>query len=196
MKKLTKLFVAIMLLLLLFVPVVVNAEGGETLTNPEIAEIEDGPLNSFWDAVQDFISSPSWGTLAAIGSALLVAAMPFIWFALKKKLTTITEKLKAKLEIAKAEGTNYKKLYKAYRQDAEVNREKMNALFDGFASMIDAMNLRVDYKDKISATLDKAKELTAEPIELEPIPDIEPEDYDDEDILDNDAVEENNKVGW
>lgn len=194
MKKLTKLFIAIMLLSLLFVPFVVNADDGEVITDPEIVEVEDGPLNSFWDAVQDFIASPSWGTLAAIGSALLVLAMPFIWFWLKKKSITLTEKLKAKYEHAKTEAGNYKKLYKAYKQDVEVSREKINALFDGFASMIDAMNLRVDYKDKITKTLAEAKELKAEPIELEQIADIEPEDYEDDYV--SDEVAENTQVGW
>jgi hypothetical protein len=193
MIKLKKLFIVILVLFVFLMPVIVSAEDG---INPDPVIVEDGPLNSFWDAVQDFIASPSWGSLSAVLVALLVIVSPFVWFWLKKKSVTLVAKLKAKYEYAKAEAGNYKKLYKAYKQDQEVTREKINALFDGFASMIDAMNLRVDYKDKISATLDKAKELTAEPIELEPIPDIEPEDYDDEDILDNDAVEENNKVGW
>lgn len=188
-----KLFIVILVLFVFLMPVIVSAEDG---INPDPVIVEEGPLNSFWDAVQDFIASPSWGSLSAVLVALLVIVSPFVWFWLKKKSVTLVAKLKAKYEYAKAEAGNYKKLYKAYKQDQEVTREKINALFDGFASMIDAMNLRVDYKDKISATLDKAKELTAEPIELEPIPDIEPEDYDDEDILDNDAVEENNKVGW
>lgn len=195
MKKLTKIFIAIMLLSLLFVPLVVSAEdSAEVVTDPAVvAEVEEGPLNSFWDAVQDFIASPSWGSLSAVLVALLVIVSPFVWFWLKKKSVTLVAKLKAKYEYAKAEAGNYKKLYKAYKQDQEVTREKINALFDGFASMIDAMNLRVDYKDKITQTLAAAKELKAEPIELEPIADIEPEDYDDDYV--NDEVAET-QVGW
>lgn len=175
-------------------PVITFAEDGALTEEQAIVEVEDGPLNSFWDAVQDFISSPSWGTFAAVASAVLILAMPFIWFYLKKKSTILVTKLKAKYEHAKTEAGNYKKLYKAYKQDVEVSREKINALFDGFASMIDAMNLRVDYKDKITKTLAEAKELKAEPIELEQIADIEPEDYEDDYV--SDEVAENTQVGW
>lgn len=191
-----KLFIVILVLFVFLMPLVVSAEdSAEVVTDPAVvAEVEEGPLNSFWDAVQEFITSPSWGTFAAIGSALLVAAMPFVWFYLKKKSTILTTKLKAKYDYAKTEAGNYKKLYKAYKQDVEVSREKINALFDGFASMIDAMNLRVDYKDKITKTLAAAKQLKAEPIELEAIADIEPEDYEDDYV--SDEVAENTQVGW
>ena len=60
--------------------------------------------------------------------------------------------------------------------------------------MVDAMNLRVDYKDKITKTLAAAKQLKAEPIELEAIADIEPEDYDAEYV--NNEVTETQQVGW
>ena len=87
MKKLTKIFIAIMLLSLLFVPLVVSAEdSAEVVTDPAVvAEVEEGPLNSFWDAVQEFITSPSWGTLAAVGSALLGDCNAFCLVLLKKE---------------------------------------------------------------------------------------------------------------
>lgn len=195
MKKVVKILIAIMLLLALVTPVFAYASEGDPAV-PEIpAVVEEGPLNSFWEALRDFIQSPSWGSFSAVLLAILTIVAPFVWFWLKGKLAVKVEKLKAKLEIAKTESGNYKKLYQAYKQEMAVNRDKINALFDSFASMIDAMNLRVDYKDKITKTLEEAKKLTVQPIELEPVPDNIPEElFEPEEIPAEETTEI--KIGW
>lgn len=169
MKKLLFVF-AILLCMLMFPPLVYGAN--EVI--PEEATNEGvNVLSGAYDAIIKFFVSEEFTKIWSSLTVLYLAISPMIRKHLNAKQLAKLEALRLKFDKIKTEASNWKSLAVAYNDKNIILDQKLDAVLSTIGDMTNASNIRVDYKDKINATLTKASELK--------LPDIK--------LIDNDIIE-------
>ena len=164
------------ILLVMFLALVLVAPISLFAADGDVGVIEGG-----WLQMIEFLNSESFTKIWSSVSLVLVSLTPIVSKFLSKKALVKIEMFRAKLKAARQEAANWRSLAESYNLLRQNTDTKVDALLESLQLMVTGSNLALDYKEKITGTLDKAKALDLPEIKLpDSLPDLLPDEAEED----------------